>query len=120
MVTVTDHGHQAQRGLGHGFQSPDETTTFVVARSPGLFGEGVVNPKYSIVDVTPTALSLFGYGSNADGLDGVPLTELGGADVTPVDAVGGLIYAGTNVLAQTAARLTGVTGASIFPLRPPA
>ncbi|WP_237024383.1 alkaline phosphatase family protein [Mycolicibacterium vaccae] len=193
VVMVTDHGHQPQRGLGHGFQSPDETTTFVVARSPGLFGEGVVNLKYSIVDVTPTALSLFGYEA-VDELDGASLTELGDADITPVDndealrgtlqdiiatygppdigtslalgartifasvpylvdtlttdvsaslqsvadadlflisplaqlaitpvkVVGGVTYAGTNVVAQIVARLTGVTGASIVPLWPPA
>ncbi|WNG90104.1 alkaline phosphatase family protein [Mycobacterium sp. ITM-2016-00317] len=85
IMMVTDHGHQPQLGLGHGFQSPDETTTFVIARSPGLFGEGLVNLKYSIVDVTPTALALFGYEPTVANLDGVSLTDLGDADVTPVD-----------------------------------
>ncbi|KWX64153.1 alkaline phosphatase family protein [Mycobacterium sp. NAZ190054] len=85
IIMVTDHGHQPQLGFGHGFQSPDETTTFVVARSPGLFGEGLVNTKYSIVDVTPTVLSLFDLQPTVDDLDGVSLTELGDADLTPVN-----------------------------------
>ncbi|CAN3129061.1 alkaline phosphatase family protein [Mycobacterium sp. smrl_JER01] len=193
IIMVTDHGHQPQKGLGHGFQSPDETSTFVVARNSDLFGQGLVNLRYSIVDVTPTALSLFGY-TPAPYFDGVPLTDLGGADVTPIDDddalratlldiigkygypdigtnlalsartifasvpyyvdmittgitaglqsiaerdiflisplaalaiipvkfIGGLAYVGTNVVAQIVARLTGVTGARIFPLWPPA
>ncbi|ANI40026.1 alkaline phosphatase family protein [Mycolicibacterium vaccae] len=85
VMMITDHGHQPQLGLGHGFQSPDETTTFVITRSPGLFGEGLVNLKYSIVDVTPTALALFGYQPTADNLDGVSMTDLRDADVTPID-----------------------------------
>ncbi|UJL27680.1 alkaline phosphatase family protein [Mycolicibacterium vanbaalenii] len=84
IIMVTDHGHQAQKGLGHGFQSPDETSTFVIASNPELFGQGVINLKYSIVDVTPTVLSLFGF-EPAEDADGVPLTELDDADVTPVD-----------------------------------
>ncbi|WP_235734033.1 alkaline phosphatase family protein [Mycolicibacterium austroafricanum] len=84
IIMVTDHGHQAQKGLGHGFQSPDETSTFVIASNPELFGEGVINLEYSIVDVTPTVLSLFGF-EPAEDADGVPLTDLDDADVTPVD-----------------------------------
>ena len=34
VIVVTDHGHQPQQGFGHGFQSPDETTTFVIADGP--------------------------------------------------------------------------------------
>ena len=193
IIMVTDHGHQPQKGFGHGFQSPDETSTFVVARNADLFGQGVINLKYSIVDVTPTVLSLFGF-EPAEDADGVPLTDLGDADVTPVDNdaslrgalldiiakygypdigttlalgartifasvpyyvdmlttgitdslravadagiflisplarlvivpvkfVGDLAYVATNFVAQIVARLTGVTGASIFPLWPPA
>ncbi|QZT54554.1 alkaline phosphatase family protein [Mycolicibacterium austroafricanum] len=84
IIMVTDHGHQVQKGLGHGFQSPDETSTFVIASNPELFGQGVINLKYSIVDVTPTVLSLFGF-EPAEDSDGVPLTDLDDADVTPVD-----------------------------------
>ena len=72
VIVVTDHGHQPQLGFGHGFQSPDETETFVIVDGP-QFGDSVFNPDYEIVDVTPTVLSLFGapQGSN---FDGVPLT----------------------------------------------
>ncbi|MGE0217990.1 alkaline phosphatase family protein [Mycolicibacterium sp.] len=192
VIMVTDHGHQPQQGLGHGFQSPDETSTFVIANG-GLFTPGNINLKYSIVDVTPTVLTLFGV-DVPDGLDGVSLTGLGGSDVTPVDNdealrkalqdaiamygypdigttialsvrtiataipyyvygftgqivdglqsiadagiflisplaqlaivpvqfFGDLAYVATNFVAQIVARLTGVTGASIFPLWPPA
>jgi Type I phosphodiesterase / nucleotide pyrophosphatase len=193
IMMVTDHGHQPQKGLGHGFQSPDETATFVIANNPDLFTPGGVNLKYSIVDVTPTVLTLFGF-EPADDADGVSLTELDdstvlpGNDTTalrqalndaiamngypdiatnialsvrtiaatipyyvdnitngivgalqglagqdiflisplaalaviPVDIIGDVAYIATNIVAQIVARLTGVTGASIFPLeRPP-
>lgn len=194
IMMVTDHGHQPQKGLGHGFQSPDETSTFVIANNPDLFTQGGVNLKYSIVDVTPTVMTLFGFEPAADS-DGVSLTDLGDSTVTPadkttalrqalndaiamygypdigtnialsvrtiaatvpyyvdlitngivaalqglaaqdiflisplaqlatvpVDIIGDLAYIATNIVAQIVARLTGVTGASIFPLqRPPA
>lgn len=60
ILMVTDHGHQPQKGFGHGFQSPDETSTFVLARNGGLFTPGAMNLQYEIVDVTPTVLALFG------------------------------------------------------------
>lgn len=194
IMMVTDHGHQPQKGFGHGFQSPDETATFVIANNPDLFTPGGVNLKYSIIDVTPTVMTLFGFQPPAD-TDGVSLTDLGESTVTPVnnttalrqalndaiamygypdigtnvalsirtiaatipyyvdnitngivaalqglaaqqiflisplaalavipvDIIGDLAYIGTNIVAQIVARLTGVTGASIFPLeRPPA
>ena len=37
----------------------------------------------------------------------------------PVPILGDLLYVATNIPAQIVARLTGVTGASIFPLLPP-
>jgi len=75
IIVVTDHGHQPQQGFGHGFQTPDETSTFVIARGPD-FNDGFVNPAYEIVDTTPTVLSLFGASPPAN-LDGVSLTTLG-------------------------------------------
>jgi hypothetical protein len=193
IMVVTDHGHQPQKGLGHGFQSPDETTTFVIANNPDLFTPGGVNLRYSIVDVTPTVMKLFGF-TPAGNSDGVSLTDLGDSTVTPVnnttalrqalndaiamfgypdigtnialtvrtiattipyyvdnitngivaalqgiaaqqiflisplaalaiipvDIIGDLTYIATNIFAQIVARLTGVTGASIFPLQRPA
>jgi hypothetical protein len=165
ILVVTDHGHQPQKGFGHGFQTPDETSTFVIANGPG-FKEGFVNPKYAIVDTTPTVLTLFG-APVPTYVDGVSLTTLGGSDLDPVDLhqalqdqiatnhspglltnvalslrtifatipyyvwtlnndgtipvplLGNVLYMVTNVPAQIIARLTGVTGARIFPLLPP-
>lgn len=164
IIVVTDHGHQPQQGFGHGFQTPDETATFVIASGPG-FNEGWVNPDYEIVDTTPTVLDIFGAPIPTN-LDGVPLSEHGPgtqpADLhqaleamiatnkspdfftnvalslrtifatipyyvwtlnndgtIPVPLLGDVLYVATNIPAQIVARLTGVTGASIFPLFPP-
>ena len=174
VIVVTDHGHTTELGLGHGFQSPNETATFVIADGPD-FKDGYINLKYEIVDTTPTVVSLFG-GTPRAGSDGVDLTTLDGSDVLPddlkqalkdaiadnhypdiltnvrlglrtivtsvpyavftygPDIVAGLpsflsgpakiivdgLYVLTNVPAQIVAFLTGVSGASIFPLLPPA
>ncbi|MEZ0341021.1 alkaline phosphatase family protein [Mycobacterium sp. pV006] len=194
ILMVTDHGHQPQKGLGHGFQSPDETSTFVVAYNHPAFTSGAMNLQYEIVDVTPTVLSLFGLDS-PDGFDGSSMLGKGGtvvpvgpdpdaalnealidaidkygypdigtqialgartiagfipyyvqnlsvsltsglqaiADmeiflvsliaevaIAPVRLLTDVLYVATNIVAQIVARLTGVTGASIFPLWPPA
>jgi hypothetical protein len=168
IIVVTDHGHQPQQGFGHGFQTPDETATFVIARGPD-FQDGFVNPDYEIVDTTPTVLTLFGAPVPPGFFDGVSLTDLGGSDEGPFDQaelhqalqdmiatnqppdfftnvalslrtifatipyyvwtlnndgtlpspIGSVLYVATNIPAQIVAALTGVTGASIFPLFPP-
>jgi hypothetical protein len=82
IIVVTDHGHQPQQGFGHGFQSPRETDTFVIADGP-QFGDGVWNPDYEIVDVTPTVLTLFGAHQDPRS-DGVPLQSLSGSDSDPL------------------------------------
>jgi Type I phosphodiesterase / nucleotide pyrophosphatase len=163
IIVTTDHGFQPQLGFGHGFQSPDETATFIIVDGPD-FQDGYINQQYEIVDTTPTVVSLFG-GTPRAGSDGVPLMTLGeGTD--PVDLhqalrdaiamndypdlvtnvalslrtifatvpyyvwlltndgtlpspIGDVLYVATNIPAQIVARLTGVTGASIFPLFPP-
>jgi hypothetical protein len=168
IIMVTDHGHQSAQGFGHGFQTPNETATFVIASGPD-FNDGFVNPDYEIVDTTPTVLTLFGAPPPANA-DGVSLTTLGGSDVGPLDRhqlhqaleemiatnhdpgifvnvplslrtifatipyyvwtltndgtlpfpiLGDVLYVVTNIPAQIVARLTGVTGARIFPLLPP-
>ncbi|MGU3500841.1 alkaline phosphatase family protein [Mycobacterium sp. C31M] len=195
VIMVTDHGHQPQVGLGHGFQSPDETETFVIVRGDGFGsgpGNGLINLQYKIVDVTPTVVTLFG-GTPRAGSDGTSMTELNnnvtpinnddalraalqdliekngypdtitnialgartifasvpyflgqfvdtvvgglksvagqniflvsflaGAAVGPVEFLGDLGYVATNFVAQIVARITGVTGASIYPFWPPA
>lgn len=83
VLMVTDHGHQPRQGLAHGFQSPDETSTFVIARGPD-FGQGRINLKYQIVDITPTVLSLFGATPSHDS-DGVPLSNHRHNEVVPSD-----------------------------------
>jgi hypothetical protein len=192
IIMVTDHGHQPEKGIGHGFQSPDETSTFVIANGPGIFDAGAINLQGEIVDVTPTVMKLFGGPPPAD-TDGVSLTDLDDSNVFPVDDdealraalldaigmygypdigtqvvlglrtivtsvpyfvytttfqltsglqaladqdiflisllaelaivpvqfIGDLAYVATNVVAQIVAGLTGVSGASIFPLWPP-
>ncbi|MBO0678316.1 alkaline phosphatase family protein [Mycolicibacterium sp. S2-37] len=81
IIVVTDHGHQPQLGFGHGFQSPDETETFIIADGPD-FADGAINLSYEIVDVAPTVVSLFG--SIPDGnIDGVPLMSLNGGTLIP-------------------------------------
>lgn len=187
VIVVTDHGHQPQKGFGHGFQTPTETSTFVIARGSEI-KDGYINLQYQIVDTTPTVLTLFGVTPPAYS-NGVSLTTLGDSDVDPVDLhqalfdaidmngypdiatnvalsvrtiftsipyfiytftydtidqlkavakqdiflvsalaglavvpvqlVGNLLYVATNIPAQIVARLTGVTGASIFPLVAP-
>jgi hypothetical protein len=188
VIVVTDHGHQGSAGLGHGFQSPNETSTFVIANNPDLFTAGGVNSAYKIVDVTPTIVTLFG-GTPAKS-NGVSLTTLGGSTTVPIDndtalraalqsalkkqgypgaevvltqairtmativpygvnlvantitdelqsiaaqhiflvstlaqllswpvqLIGDLAYAASNIVAEAVAFLTGVTGATIFPL----
>ncbi|MBB3604927.1 hypothetical protein FHT40_004611 [Mycolicibacterium sp. BK556] len=83
VIVVTDHGHQPQLGFGHGFQSPDETSTWVIANGDG-FDPGRMNLAYSIIDVTPTVLDLFG-APPATGSPGVSLTTLGSSNVLPDD-----------------------------------
>ena len=190
IILVTDHGHTSQLGLGHGFQSPNETETFVIVRG-GDFASGAINLQYEIVDVTPTVVTLFGGTPRAG--DGTSMTELtnnvfpinddealrealqdviskngypdvitnvalgvrtvftsipyflfnftidvvdglnsvvtqnipvvsfvAGLAIGPVQFIGDLGYVVTNFIAQVVARITGVTGASIFPLWPPA
>ena len=174
MIVVTDHGHQPQVGFGHGFQSPDETSTFIIADGSD-FGDGLINLQYEIVDITPTVVKLFG-GTPRAGSDGVPLMDLGAGDVDPSDLKKALqaaiaqngypdiatnvalgvrtifatvpyyifnfgndigsslpdilalpvkivfdgLYVITNIPAQIVAWLTGVSGARIFPVLPPA
>ena len=163
VIVTTDHGHQPQLGFGHGFQSPDETETFVIVDGP-QFGNGTFNPDYEIVDVTPTVLRLFGAPQRSS-FDGVPLQSLRGSDSGPLNEdalhdaleaqiasneypdiitnlalslrtifafvpyyvytanlpapIGDILYVATNIPAQIVAFLTGVQGASIFPILPP-
>ena len=85
VIVTTDHGHQQQVGFGHGFQSPTETSSFVIFDQAGSSSNGVQNLNYSTVDVTPTIVSLFGAPSRSD-FDGVSLTTLTKSIVTPANS----------------------------------
>lgn len=99
VIMVTDHGHQPQKGLGHGFQSPDEASTFVIVENPDIFAVGAINLQYEIIDVTPTVVTLFG-GVPAPDADGVSVTDLGDSNVVPVnddDALRGALQDAINM-----------------------
>ncbi len=73
VIVTTDHGHQMSVGFGHGFQSPNETTSFVIADLAGdSANDGNQNLGYSTVDITPTIVGLFGAPQRSD-FDGVPI-----------------------------------------------
>jgi len=88
IIITTDHGHQQSLGFGHGFQSPNETSQFVIFDQAGDHAtDGSQNLNYSIADITPTILALFGAPMRSD-FDGVSMaddpTVLNGI-VSPVD-----------------------------------
>ncbi|MEB3019702.1 alkaline phosphatase family protein [[Mycobacterium] crassicus] len=75
VIITTDHGHQQSLGFGHGFQSPNETTQFVIFDQAGDHANaGSQNLNYSIADITPTILSLFGIPMRSD-FDGVSMAD---------------------------------------------
>lgn len=81
VIVVTDHGHTTQKGFGHGFQTPDETETFVIAHGSD-FTPGYINTQYEIVDTTPTVVRLFG-GEPRSNANGTPLMDLDAYSVPP-------------------------------------
>jgi hypothetical protein len=85
VIITTDHGHQQSQGFGHGFQSPNETSSFVIFDLEGDDGnDGKQNLGYSNADITPTIVSLFGINQRSD-FDGVPLQTKDAGIVDPVD-----------------------------------
>ena len=85
VITTTDHGHQPQAGFGHGFNSPLETSSFVIFDLEGNDADdGQQNLGYSNTDITPTILNLFGIAQRSD-FDGVPLQENADGVVVPVN-----------------------------------
>jgi hypothetical protein len=85
VITTTDHGHQPQAGFGHGFNSPLETSSFVIFDLEGNDADdGLQNLGYSNADITPTILNLFGIAQRSD-FDGVPLQGKADGIVAPVD-----------------------------------
>nr|WP_024443497.1 alkaline phosphatase family protein [Mycobacterium sp. UM_WGJ] len=89
IIITTDHGHQQSHDiLGHGFQSPNETSSFVIFDQAGDHAtDGSQNLNYSMVDITPTILSLFGVPLRSD-FDGVSMVNdptILNSIVTPAD-----------------------------------
>lgn len=83
IIVTTDHGHQQSLGFGHGFQSPNETTSFVIFDQAGDHADdGSQNLSYSTVDITPTILALFGVPMRSD-FDGVSMFS----DPTILDSI---------------------------------
>lgn len=75
VIVTTDHGHQQSVGFGHGFQSPNETSSFVIFDLAGdSANDGKQNLNYSTADVTPTIVDLFGISQRSD-FDGVPMNS---------------------------------------------
>jgi hypothetical protein len=85
VIVTTDHGHQQSVGFGHGFQSPNETSSFVIADIAGDgANDGKQNLNYSTADITPTIINLYGVPLRSD-FDGVPLQTKNLSIVTPAD-----------------------------------
>ena len=85
VITTTDHGHQPQAGFGHGFQSPDETASWVIFDlEDNDTDDGLQNLGYSNVDITPTIVELFGIEQRSD-FDGAPLQGKNSGVIAPVD-----------------------------------
>ncbi|WP_245746567.1 alkaline phosphatase family protein [Nocardia altamirensis] len=55
ILVTADHGHTPKGG--HGGQSADETTNFVIGRGAD-FAAGTTTSRYTLVDVTPTVVEL--------------------------------------------------------------
>ncbi len=76
-LIVTDHGHTAGDvfGIGHGFQSPRETATFLMFDEAGNdVYDGYVNNSWQIVSTTPTIMDQFGV-APLPYMQGAPLTS---------------------------------------------
>jgi hypothetical protein len=89
VLVTTDHGQVPWPTIrlgsdmrAHGFQTPWETTTFVIANGTG-FEPGAINNTYSNIDITPTVASLFGL-TPASYSAGKPLMDLAGSDYKPL------------------------------------
>ncbi|WP_158423505.1 alkaline phosphatase family protein [Mycobacterium sp. EPa45] len=89
VLVTTDHGQVPWPTIrigsdmrAHGFQTPWETTTFVIANGTG-FTAGAINNTYLNIDVAPTVAALFGLTFSAEGM---PLMDRSANDYKPVAA----------------------------------
>ncbi len=76
VLMVTDHGHidPNQFNRGHGFQSPQETATFMIWDQAGDTRNGWINNSWQIVSTTPTIMDQFGI-PQLPYMQGAPLTS---------------------------------------------
>lgn len=93
IIAVTDHGHQQTEtlpgfSLGHGFQTPNETSSFIMFSLAGNEAQaGGQNLSYQTIDITPTILQAFGIPMRSD-FDGAPMQsdpEILNGFLMPVD-----------------------------------
>jgi Type I phosphodiesterase / nucleotide pyrophosphatase len=89
VIVTTDHGQVPWPTIrigsdmrAHGFQTPWETTTFVIANGPG-FTPGAINNTYLNIDVTPTVSALFGLAPEPYS-QGKPLMDRAANDYAPL------------------------------------
>lgn len=89
VLVTTDHGQVPWPTIrlgsdmrAHGFQTPWETTTFVIANGTG-FEPGAINNTYSNIDITPTVAKLFGLTPEPYSA-GKPLMDRAANDYKPV------------------------------------
>ena len=76
-LIVTDHGHTDTNvaGIGHGFQSPIETASFLMWDQAGNnIHDGWINNPWQIVSTTPTILDTFNLPTPGY-MQGAPLTS---------------------------------------------
>ncbi|WP_431237682.1 alkaline phosphatase family protein [Mycolicibacterium aichiense] len=106
VLVTTDHGQVPWPTIrlgsdmrAHGFQTPWETTTFVIANGAG-FAAGAINNTYSNIDITPTVEALFGLTPPSYSA-GSPLMDLAGSDYKPlVPGFDGINQALTDAIAM--------------------
>ncbi|MFI9404565.1 alkaline phosphatase family protein [Nocardia sp. NPDC052316] len=80
ILVTADHGHLPKGG--HGGQSPDETTNFVIARGPD-FAAGDTTSRYTLVDITPTVVDLLHVAPSPD-FDGRSMISREPADASTI------------------------------------
>ncbi|WP_445167283.1 alkaline phosphatase family protein [Mycolicibacterium sp. Dal123E01] len=90
VLVTTDHGQVPWPTIrlgsdmrAHGFQTPWETTTFVIANGAG-FTPGAINNTYRNIDITPTVSTLFGLAPEPYS-QGKPLMDRSANDYAPLD-----------------------------------
>jgi Type I phosphodiesterase / nucleotide pyrophosphatase len=106
VLVTTDHGQVPWPTIrigsderAHGFQTPWETTTFVIADGPD-FTPGTINNTYRNIDIAPTVAELFGLAPEPYS-QGKPLMDRSANDYVPsTPGQDGIKQALTNAIAM--------------------